>query len=123
MPEHEDDPSVGNDELLWRRVLPEWIHRDDKGNCRPQSLVFVDRLSGELSVHIARLTTLEEVVNQRPRDSVVQIKAGDARSLGYAIVAVPTSEDCSHALVCPSPTKRHAKLLARSAVWVLLREP
>lgn len=122
-----DDPSIRDEEVLWRRVLPEWTTMKG-GTFRPTSQTFKDRRSYELSVHIASLTTIDKVLAAYPGQGIVAITAGDVRSLGsYAIVRDPIindpdlPDDPSHALICPSPTGSAASSLARLAVWV--REP
>jgi hypothetical protein len=121
MPQREDDPSITDDEVLWRRIIPSWIHREPGGKVRPGSVAFLDRLSGELSVHIASLTTPEQALKDRPDDSLVAIPAGYPRSLGFAIVRDPKPDDPSHALICPSPKGARASKLAEKATWVVFR--
>src|SRR5882757_9908348 len=107
--ERQDDPAIADDEILWRRVLPEWIHTEANGNTRPQSISFVDRRSGELSVHRARLTTAERVLNGWPGNRIAAFPASLPRSLGYKLICDATDDDASHALVCPSPEGKNAK--------------
>jgi hypothetical protein len=50
-----DDPSIGPDTVLWRRIPPEWIvpHADGKG-LRISSAAFDDSKDGDpMSVYIA----------------------------------------------------------------------
>ena len=123
MPTHVDDPTIGDDEVLWRRIRPEWVQREQDGTIRPASVAFIDRTpSREVSVHIASLTDQDRVLQAYPEDSLVAIKAGHPRSLGYAIVRDPTPEDPSHALICPSPNKGDARKIAKQYNWVLLRD-
>src|SRR5436305_1384418 len=117
-PGRADDPSIGDDEILWRRILPDWVHREPDGSTRPQSIAMVDRNSGELSVHIAALTTVEAILKKRPGDYVVAFRAGAPRGWGLKVVRDPDPDDPSHALVCPSPNQSQAKKLARCCVWV-----
>jgi hypothetical protein len=102
MPERVDDPTIEDKARLWRRILPQWVHRKPDGSVRPASFAFLDRLSGELSVHIASLTTQERALQGHPDDSLAEIEAGFIRSLGYAVVRDPTPGDESHALICPA---------------------
>ena len=121
MPPRVDDPSIGDEVLLWRRILRNWLHREPDGTVRPASFAFIDRLSGELSVHIAALTTPSQALAGRPEDSLVAIRAGLPRSFGLAIVRDPTPDDPSHALICPSPKRAQASKLSERAIWVVLR--
>src|SRR5262249_1278905 len=126
MPQRADDPSIANDEILLRRIRPEWIQHEPDGTIRPGSFAFLDRTpSAELSVHRAALTqhAPARVPQAFPGDTPAAISAVSVRSLGYALVSDPTPDDPSHALVCPSPTRGHARKIAKKAKWVVLRDP
>jgi len=124
MPTRVDDPSIGDHEVLWRRIHPHQIIQEPDGTWRPGSFAFIDNTAAhELSVHIAALSTPTLALQGYVDQSLVAIVAGSARSLGYAIVRDPTPDDPSHAVICPSPNKSHARILAKSATWVVLRTP
>jgi hypothetical protein len=93
-----DDSSIGDEERLWRRIIPRWIITED-GKFRPSSTAFLDDYTNEVSVNIAVLTDLDKALEDHPNDSLVEIKAGLPRSLGHAIVRDPTEKDPSHALI------------------------
>ena len=128
MPVRVDDPSISDDRILWRRVLPDWTTTKG-GVFRVTSQAFKDRRSYELSVHIASLTDIDTVLAHYPGHGIVAISAGYVRSLGdYAIVRDPVlndpklPDDPSHALICPAPNKgSDASSLAKHAIWV--KEP
>jgi len=126
MPERLDDPTVADHEVLWRRILPEWIHRSPDGTCRPASMAFLDGLTGEVSVHRAGLTTIERALQDHPNHSLASIQASLPRSLGLVVAADPTNEDPSHALICSyeptSQRKRSAREMAKAASWVRLAD-
>ncbi len=121
-----DDPSITDDEILWRRVRRDWTTTSE-GVFRPTSQTFKDRKSFELSVHIARMTSVEMIRANYPGEGIAAISAGLVRSLGdYKLVRDPilneplTPDDPSHALICPAPNKgSHASTLARKARWVI----
>ena len=121
MPPREDNPTIGDDEALWRRIRPEWVHRNPDGTVRPMSVAFQDRLSGEVSFQRAALTTVEQVLKDHPHESIAEIRAGLIRSLGYAVSLDPN--DPAHVLICPSPSKAHARLMAGQSRWAFLRVP
>jgi hypothetical protein len=124
-----DDSSIGDEERLWRRIIPQWIVQAEDGKLRPSSAAFLDGHTGEVSVHIAALTDEDKALEDRPNDSLVEIKAGLPRSLGHAIVRDPTEKDPSHALICPppgrtgKPRKSDARKMAQSAEWIVLKPP
>jgi hypothetical protein len=113
-----DDLSIDAEEVLWRRVLPDWLHREPDGRVRAGSHAFIDRQSGELSVNIAALTSIESVRQTRPGDFILAFKAGVPRKLGLKIVRDPEPDDPSHALICPSPDKKQAKVINKQTWWV-----
>lgn len=132
MADRTDDGSVGDDELLWRRLYPDWVERDESGNVRARSMAFIDRKSGEISVHRAHLTTETFVLRDHPSHGLAGIAARIPRGHGYAVIADPiegevgVADDPSHALLVPpseSGSKRIkalARQLATSALLVRL---
>src|SRR5207253_10839309 len=84
-----DDPSIPNEERLWRRIRPNWVHRPPGEAPRPTSAAFKDNRSGEVSVFIASRTTMETLLQNYPTDSLAEITAGLARSEGYRVVRDP----------------------------------
>lgn len=96
MPDREDDQSIGNSELLWRRIHPSQI--DWNANPPRVSSGAFNTTDG-LSVSIASETTIEALTRIYPHDSVVEFEAGFARSLGCIIQRDETPDDPAHALV------------------------
>jgi hypothetical protein len=127
VPDRVDDASIQNADVLWRRILPDWTVTDEDGSHRVSSAAFRDNVDGNVSVHLAHLTTAESVLEGRPADGIAAISAGVPRSLGYLLVRDPTEEDPSHCLICPPPEGvtgkgrvRDAKQMAQQAQWVML---
>lgn len=122
-----DDPTISNNERLWRRVHPSQIKPDQEtGNPIPSSAAF--RPSDEMSVHLASLTSPEAVLANYPQHGLAEFTAGVARSIGCILVRNPLSDDPAHALVCgKNPTghlsKSEAREIARQARWVIFRPP
>src|SRR3989442_5587798 len=125
MPDRTDDSSIKDEDPLWRRILSSWVHRNPDGTVRPSSVAFLDRLSGEVSVHLARLTNVERVLAGHETDSLAEIQARVPRSLGHAIVRDPEPADPSHALICAprdrgiNKRKRDAHEMAVRSRWVV----
>lgn len=108
-----DDPTIGDDEILWRRVDPADIVTDhNTGRQRSSSAAF---LTEQMSVHIASLTSLEAVLTRYPHVRIAAFGAEDARNLGCVVARAPTPDDPSHALVCrqDDSTKRISKRTAK----------
>lgn len=89
------------------------------GRSRQASVLGISRRhTDELSVHRAALTSVEEVLHEYPGVSLSAITARDARDEGVEVIAAPTPDDASHALIRPARSKGIAKGLARKSVWV-----
>ncbi|HWQ36014.1 MAG TPA: hypothetical protein VNQ79_24440 [Blastocatellia bacterium] len=133
-----DDPSISDDDLLWRRIVnnPIWWKRDEQGNpvlntqgspCL-SSAAFLDGYTGEVSVHLARLTSQEKVLLRKPDNGLVEITAAIPRSVNHIVTLDPTEEDESHSLICPpeslskSVRKASAKKMSEAARWLVLPE-
>jgi hypothetical protein len=127
-----NDPSIPNEERLWRRIRPDWVFRPPGQAPRPTSAAFKDNLSGEVSVFIASLTTTDTLLPQeRATDSLAEITAGLARSAGYKVVRDPEGglvpNDPSHVVLCPprgvgkKRLHKAAVTLAEGATWVVPR--
>jgi hypothetical protein len=124
MPELKDDASILDNEVLWRRIWPDWIvwPQTTAVKPRPASVAFQDRIEGRVSASIARETTKCKLLRCYPSHSLVSIPVSRTRALGYRIARRPTPEDPAHVLIFPSPNKSHARQLAQSAEWVVLRD-
>lgn len=123
-PERVDDGSIPNDERLCRRLIPEWIVRDDPASPRCSSAAFIDRHTGEVSVFRASLTTHDTILRDHPGDSLGEIEARVPRGHGYKVVPDPDLGEpgVAHAVICPKATKSHAKQMAQQTLLVVIRE-
>jgi len=130
MPERVDDPSIADYELLWRRIpnVPSMIKWNHDGTFRLTSAAFKDGNNGEVSVHLAKLTTQERALTSKPDNGLVEIEAGFPRSLGHKIVYDPTEDDISHTLICPpqgvsnKSRERDAREMAGKVRWLVYSE-
>ncbi len=117
-----DDPTIGDDGLLWRRIAPEQIRVDEE--TREQRASDSAFRTDQMSVHIASVTSRDAILAHYPNDKLMEFSAGEARGEGFIIVRDPLPEDASHALVLRAdspgqrPTKSQAKRLANRARWV-----
>jgi len=116
-----DDPTIGDDEILWRRILPEWLHREPDGaSGRHPSLLSTGRHRRIISPHCIADQS-RACAPRLPNDSLVAIRPVTT-FLGYAIVRDATDEDPSHAIICPSPNGGNARKIAKQFLdWVVLR--
>lgn len=127
MTERTDNPTItiSNDDLLWRRIVnqPEWVNRNSDGSWRVSSAAFIDRHTGQVSAHLARLTTQEKALAGRPDEGMIELIAGLPRSLGLIVAYDPKDEDPSHSLIYPpaggAVSKSKARKLADAARWLV----
>lgn len=120
-----DDDSLGGDTILWRRIIPSWITFKE-GRYRPGSFAFVDRHTYEVSVFVASLTDLDDLLGPYPDDSMVAIPASLPRSFRGIVAATPENPHPGHrVLVYPDTRtmKKAAEHLAKMASWVKLVPP
>ncbi len=127
MPQYPDDPSIRDADELWRRVpdQAEWWKWESDGSVRPSSAAFFDNRSGELSVHLGRLTTQDRVLGTYPQPYLAEILAEVPRSVvpPHAVAHVPEEGDGddSHCLICPpdnctsNERRKAAKAMAKRA--------
>jgi hypothetical protein len=96
----EDSHEIGNDEVLWRIIPPEYLRPNDavsEGTFRTQ----------ELSVFRSAYIALSEALSRFPPGSRARrFTAGFAREIGCIVVLDP--EDNSHAMIYrqDAPTQR-----------------
>ncbi len=125
MPQRVDASEISNDDALWRRIVnhPEWISADGLGGWRVSSAAFLDRRSGEVSVHWAKLTTQTQALAAYPDAGLVEILAGLPRSLDLIVAYDPQVDDPSHSLICApgdcGVSKSKARKLAATARWLV----
>jgi hypothetical protein len=120
-----DDESLGDDRILWRRILPHWIINEE-GRDRPQSIAFVDRRSFEISVFVADMTDEDSLMSKYPGESLAAIPAGLPRSLGGIVARTHENPDPAHRVIVfptPSAMKKASKILAENASWIRLIKP
>lgn len=121
----DDKNTISNDDLLWRRIVnkPQWFSCTEDGNCRVSSAAFIDRYTGEVSVHLARLTKQEKALAGRPDDGLVALSAAIPRANELIVAYDPKDDDPSHSLICsPSGSgisKSKARKLADAANWLV----
>lgn len=129
MPQRPNDQSIPDHELLWRRILPRWLHKQPDGTFRPSSMAFLDDTpgnNGEVSVDLASLTTIESSLAAYPGQGLAELEASVPRSLQHTVASDPLENNPAHALICPPPDipnnqrKRDARQMAEKARLIVL---
>lgn len=118
---YEDDLTISNEDVLWRRISPlDFVHDENSGRIQPSSNAFRDHPSGTpMSVSLAAETTAVEVLDGHPRFALAGFTAGFARGLKQGITRRPLPEDPAHAEVFGRKTRSVRKRLAMESDWVV----
>ena len=125
-PSPRNDPSIANDEVLLRRLLPDWVVPGDHGLMRISSAAFKHE---ELSIIFRTLLERQgrfvpDALSGHPDHSLCSITAGLARDLKQGVVYdVDPPHDPAHGLVIGKKTKSMAASFAREAAWVIPSAP
>lgn len=119
MPQFEppDDPTIANNDELWRRVPPQQLITEDDGSPRASSAAFDDE---ELSVNVAKDTTMDKTLAGHAGFSIVGFPAGLAREHEQRVVRKPLPDNPAHAEVIGRKTGSVKKALYRGSRWVHL---
>jgi len=125
VPQRPDDPSISENERLWRRVHPVQIDLDPQTR-QPDVSSGAFSTREEVSVAIASQTTLAAFILNYPEHSVIEFTAGAARAAGCTVVRDPLPDDPAHALVCGPRSrgqlnKTQQELLQQASTVVLFR--
>jgi hypothetical protein len=119
----DDDPTIADATLLYRRVHPTYIVHDDDGDCeRVSSGAFKER-SKEMSVHLGDVLEASgrepaEIVEDLPH-FLISLTAERVRAYCQVVVRSPTPSDDSHGDVIGSKSKTTRKGFAEAARWVV----
>lgn len=117
-----DDPTIADQDELWRRIHPSQVVPDgNSGRLRISSGAFFDSSDGTpMSVCLGREDTPDRVLAAHRGDLLAALLAREVRDLAQGVHRAPTVEDPSHAFVFGKKTDGvRRKLAAASARWVV----
>lgn len=119
-----DDPSIVDDEELWRRIPEVWIVEDRvMGGVRIASAAFSDHRNGTpMSVFLGSVVRDDGRAPESvlmPSYYLAAVKAGAARDCGQGVRRAPLQDEPAHAEVFGKKTKSVKKRLAQAAYWVV----
>ena len=115
----EDDPSIANEIVLWRRVHPEQVVPGQDNETLPSSQAF-QNTSGTngMSVNLADDTTVEDTLRGYEDHFIVAFEAGPVRALNQGIVRRPLADNPAHAEVTGNKTKGVRRRLSAMSSWI-----
>lgn len=96
----QDDTTIPDDEVLLRRISPDWYHPE---NSKPVSTQAFQNLEGDaMSVHLQGVLTEHGLPPESTLDGhagygLVALLVGDVRTLGQIVVRDGTPDDPAHA--------------------------
>lgn len=125
-----DDPTIGDDVLLLRRIPsnpPLWVVWDDnEQQWRPSSAAFQDQEGSSVSIVLAcelertgRPLT-DALASHAEGFALAAITAGCARENGQIVIRDPTADEPAHGLIVGKKTRAVRKRLAKATVWIVL---
>ncbi len=121
-----DDPTIGDDEPLWRRIPPTHFVFDKNLQCwRPSSAAFEDHPNGSpMSVVLGQEVldasrTAESVLAGHDHFGLVSFTAGLAREKCQGIRRNPLPKEPAHAEVVGRKTKSVRRALAKGSGWIV----
>lgn len=117
-----DDPSIPDEDRLFRRVQPNQLVPIAEGMLRPSSAVFKQI---EMSVNIESLMIQqgrppEDTLTEYPGQYLTSVIAGEVRAKGYPIVKdTDPPNDPAHGLVPGRKTDSFANHMVKRCVWIV----
>jgi hypothetical protein len=125
VPSHPDDPSIKDEDNLWRRFPPRYVVGDGKGGLRPTSQAFHHGDGGEISVNVEGVAELDSITARYPQESVAAVKARIPREKRYTVLYVEDPGNPGHAEIWPPERltegkRKCAEHMAKNAVIVYM---
>lgn len=119
-----NDPTIADDDKLWRRIFPRWIVPDNnRGGKRLSSQAFENSKDGSpMSVFLAALVLSsgrDAADLVFPGYGMVSITAGLARENGQHVCRVPLPEEPAHTFVAGAKPKSVRYRLLDEMEWVI----
>lgn len=122
---YKDDPSIQNEEALWRRIPSwHWVLDENQDAWRPSSAAFENDKDGKpMSVFVERLVRVADknatdVLRGLEKFALAFVTAGFAREKNQG-VALESTDFPGHAVVFGKKPRSVSRAFARSAIWVV----
>jgi hypothetical protein len=117
----EDDASIDDDVLLWRRVHPaQVVFNENLNSYRPSSQAFCNTTGTTgMSVNISNETTIEDTLKGYEDHGLVSFETRLARQLGQGAVRKPLPDNSAHAEVTGNKSKSVRKKFSIGCSWIV----
>lgn len=117
---HLDDPSIGNNELVIRRVAHQQQRYDRTlGRSRPSTAAFIQGgADGLTSVYLASETTPESVSRGGSQPYLCAVSVGILRANSFGIIRTPESGGPGHCDITGRKTRGKLAPVVKAAQWV-----
>jgi len=133
--EDDDDSTIENNVVLWRKITPDWVLNDDNGNKVLSSAAFQNaaqkkhdeimvpagyKHSPALSVAFSDKTNTTEYLSSTPGYFLVEFTAGEVRKLNQTVQETPLNDEPAHGSVMgKKKTSRVKKGFKAISKWVV----
>lgn len=123
MASFENDPTIPNEAVLWRRIPPGQVKWDEKqGRKRASSQAFQDHpVSGAISFYLASdLNGPEDALAGHEGYLLVSVKVGLLREKGFAVTQDPPMPgEHGHTYAAGKNTSKKRTRIAEATEWVV----
>ena len=115
-----DDPSINDDDSVYRRIPEDWVISD--GNLRrfrPSSQAFRQGGTyGLVSVYLASETSPDAVMAEGRQAYLAEVGVGMIRGLGLGVIRSPETGGPGHCDITGRKTRSVLNRIAKQARWV-----
>lgn len=113
--------AVADEDELYRRLAPH--HIKEGGRVSSSAFKRGKIPDPEVSVNLARLTTIEETLATRPEHGVGMLPARLPRSIGLTVRHDPVSDNHAHTVIEGQTSRQQPRELAEGTVILRLPSP
>ena len=116
----QDDPSIGDDEIVLRRVAQNEQFFDHRvGRVRPATSAFLQGgPDGLVSVYLMSETTIAVAAGGGSQEYLVAVSVGALRANGLGIIRTPESGGPGHCDITGRKTRGRLTRIVRQAQWL-----
>lgn len=121
MPPEPAPETIEDEDFLHRRLHPFAVRRD--GTVSSSAFEANGRPDNQISVDLARMTTPERTLRDRPDFGIGQLVARDPRAIGFEVVHDPLAANDAHSLIRGENSKARCRQIAEKTIVLFLPHP